>query len=179
MSLTTCNVHFSQQSNKVVYLSGPLLKQLKLSDKTSVRLKLGNEVINAEIKQLKRPGNHLYLSAGIRQTIRVPKSGNVYVLNAGGNELQLGPLVGILSDNNDRSESNPFGPRTGFIKEVIRTGEHKAYLFGFTPSDINWQQETVNGYFLNAQEAGSAKSYRSPMLCIIGSQAAKQKHPLQ
>lgn len=83
--------------------------------------------------------------------IKVPKSGNVYVLNAGGNEVQLGPLVGILSDNPTRSESNPFGPRTGFIKQVIRTGEHKAYLFGFTPSDINWQQGTVNGYFLNAQ----------------------------
>jgi hypothetical protein len=24
-------------------------------------------------------------------------------------------------------------------------------MFGFTPGDINWQQETVNGYFLNAQ----------------------------
>lgn len=151
MSLTTCNVHFSQQSNKIVYLSSPLLKQLKLSGKKSVHLKLGNEVIIAEIKQLNRPGNHLYLSAGIRQAIRVPKSGNVYVLNSGENELQLGPLVGILSDNGIRSESNPFGGRTNFIKQIIRTGEHKAYLFGFTPNDINWQQETINGYFLDSQ----------------------------
>ncbi|OME83906.1 hypothetical protein BK120_12340 [Paenibacillus sp. FSL A5-0031] len=151
MSLTTCNVHFSQQSNKIVYLSSPLLKQLKLSGKKSVHLKLGKEVIVAEIKPLKRPGNHLYLSTAIRQSIKVPKSGNVYVLNSGDNEVQLGPLVGILSDNSTRSESNPFGARTGFIKQVIKTGEHKAYLFGFTPSDINWQQETVNGYFLNPQ----------------------------
>ncbi|MCA0755348.1 YheC/YheD family protein [Paenibacillus sp. N4] len=151
MSLTTCNVHFSQQSNKVIYLSSPLLKQLKLSGTKTVNLKLGNEVVTADIKQLNRSGNHLYLPSGIRQSIRVPKSGSVCILNAGDNEVHLGPLVGILSDNTERSESNPFGPRTGFIKQIIRTGDHKAYMFGFTPSDINWQQETINGYFLNPQ----------------------------
>ncbi|RCW42690.1 YheC/YheD family protein [Paenibacillus prosopidis] len=151
MSLTTCNVHFSQQPDKIVYLSSPLLKQLKLSGKKSVQLKLGNEVITTEIKQLKRPGNHLYLSAGVRQSIKVPKSGSVYVLNTGNNEVKLGPLVGILSDSGIRSESNPFGGRTEFIKQIIRSGEHKGYLFGFTPHDINWHQETINGYFLNPQ----------------------------
>jgi hypothetical protein len=157
MSLTTCNVHFSQQSDKIVYLSSALLKQLKLSGKKSVQLKLGNEVITTEIKQLKRPGHHLYLSAGVRQSIKVPKTGSVYVLNTGNNEVKLGPLVGILSDSGIRSESNPFGGRTEFIKQIIRSGEHKAYLFGFTPHDINWNQETVNGYFLNPQGGWSRK----------------------
>ncbi|WP_337099622.1 YheC/YheD family endospore coat-associated protein [Paenibacillus sp. YIM B09110] len=151
MSLTTCNVHFSPQSDKVIYLSSPLLKQLKLAGKKSIHLKLGNEVITTELKALKRPGNHLYLSAGVRQLIKVPKSGNVYVLASGENEVQIGPLVGILSDSNVHSESYPFGGRTNFIKQIIRMGEDKAYLFGFTPSDINWQLETVNGYFLSPQ----------------------------
>ena len=62
--------------------------------------------------------------------------------------MQLGPLVGILSDGYV-SASQPFGARTGFIKELIRIGEKKAYFFGFAPKDINWQQETVNGYFLD------------------------------
>lgn len=153
MSLTKCNVHFSQQSNKVIHLSSPLIKQLKLTGKKSVDLKLGNDVITAEIKSLKRPGNHLYLSQGVRHAIKVPKAGNVYVLTTGDNEVQIGPLVGILSDGDQRSLLAPFGPRTGFIKQIIRTGERKAYLFGFTPNDINWQRETVNGYFLNEQGA--------------------------
>jgi hypothetical protein len=151
MSLTTCNVHFSQQSDKVVYLSRPLIQQLRLSGKGSIQLKLGNEVLTATIKPLKRSGNHLYLSAGVRQSIRVPKSGNVYLLSNDQGEIKLGPLVGILTDSIHSGESYPFGTRSGFIKQVLRTGDRKAYMFGFTPGDINWQQETVNGYFLNAQ----------------------------
>ncbi|MFD0588373.1 YheC/YheD family protein [Paenibacillus sp. GCM10027627] len=153
MSLTTCNVHFSQQSDKIVYLSRPLYKQLKLSGKRSIHLKLGNEAITAAVRPLRRTGNHLYLSAGIRHLIKVPKSGNVYLLSTGENEFKLGPLVGILTDTIRPAESYPFGSRSGFIKQVIRTGDRKAYMFGFTPTDINWQQETVNGYFLNAQGA--------------------------
>ncbi|MFC4776366.1 YheC/YheD family protein [Paenibacillus sp. GCM10023252] len=151
MSLTTCNVHFSQQTDKVIYISSPLIRLLKLSGKKSVQVKLGGEVVQAPLKTIKRQGNHLYLSAGLRQNIRVPKTGNVYLHSGSDNELQLGPLIGILSDAAVRSSVSPFGTRTGFIKELIRTGEKKAYLFAFTPSDINWQQETVNGYFLNAQ----------------------------
>lgn len=150
MSLTTCNVHFSQQSDKIVYLSSPLHKLLKLAGKKTIHLKLGNEVITAAIRQLKRPGYHMYLSTGVRQSIRVPKAGHVYINKIGDNEFQLGPLVGILTDNFHSAESYPFGSRSGFIKQIIRMGDRKAYIFGFTPSDINWSQETVNGYFLNA-----------------------------
>lgn len=162
MSLTTCNVHFSQQSNKVVYLSRPLFNQLKLSGKRSIHLKLGKEVITASLRPLKRTGNHLYLSSGVRNSIRVPKSGNVYLINSGENELKIGPLVGILTDTMQSAGSHPFGPRSSFIKQIIRMGERKAYIFGFTPRDINWQHETVNGYFLNAQGGWYRKTVPLP-----------------
>ncbi|WP_042165015.1 YheC/YheD family protein [Paenibacillus gorillae] len=163
MSSTTCNVHFSQQSDRVIYLSNPLLKELKLSGKKTVHLKLGKEVITAAIKTVKRQGNHIYLSAGVRQSIRVPKTGQILVLNSGDNEVQLGPLVGILSDFGPPStDSMPFGSRTGFIKQVIRSGERNGYMFGFTPSDINWQQETVYGYFLNSQGGWYRKTVPLP-----------------
>lgn len=149
MSLTTCNVHFAQQSDKIVYLSRPLIKQLKLTGNKSIHLKLGKEMITASLRALKRSGNHLYLSSGVRNSIRVPKSGNVMLLSNGDNELQLGPLVGILTDTIHTSEG-PFGSRSGFIKQVIRIGDRRAYMYVFTPRDINWQQGTVYGYFLNA-----------------------------
>ncbi|MFD1957593.1 YheC/YheD family protein [Paenibacillus thailandensis] len=151
MSLTTCNVHFSQASDKVIYLSRPLFKELKLSGKKKIQLKLGNETTTAVVRPVQRQGNHLYLSAGVRQTIKVPKTGSVHVLGSGENEVQLGPLVGILSDSVSHSSLQPFGSRSAFIKELIRTGSSKAFIFGFTPDDINWQQDTVNGYFLTPQ----------------------------
>ncbi|MBH5317251.1 YheC/YheD family protein [Paenibacillus sp. GSMTC-2017] len=194
MSLTTCNVHFSQQSDKIVYLSRSLYKQLKLSGKRSIQLKLGNEIITATVRQLSRSGNHLYLSAGVRSSFRVPKSGNVYVLSTADDELQLGPLVGILTDTINQGDSYPFGSLSGFIKQVIRTGDRKAYMFGFTPNDINWQQETVNGYFLNAQgdwfrkivplpdvvynRLPNRKAETSPFISSIRERFVKRKIPL-
>ncbi|MBW7477044.1 YheC/YheD family protein [Paenibacillus oenotherae] len=151
MSLTSCHVHFSPASEKIVYLSGSLLKSLKLSGKKTVHLKLGKETIVANVKAIQRQGHHLYLSAGIRQSIRVPKSGSISLLQAEGNEVQIGPLIGVLTDSSTRTSSHPFGNRTGYIRQLLKTGERKAYLFAFTPRDINWQQETINGYFLNGQ----------------------------
>ncbi|MDI4644808.1 YheC/YheD family protein [Cohnella hashimotonis] len=148
MSLTLCNVHFTQQAEKVVWLSSPLAKMLKIDDRKTINVKLGRDVVPAALKTIKRKGHHVFLSAGLRRSVRVPKSGNVYLAEANGDEIQLGPLIGVLTDG-DRSQTAPFGPRTGFVKQLLAIGQKKAYFFAFTPKDINWQQETVHGWFLD------------------------------
>lgn len=148
MSLTICNVHFTQQPERIVWLSSPLAKLLKLNGRKSVNVKLGRDTVPATVRTIKRKGNHVYMSAGLRRSVRIPKSGNVFVSADDGNEIQLGPLIGVLTDG-ARSQAAPFGDRTGFVRELLRLGEKRAYFFAFTPRDINWQQETVNAWFLD------------------------------
>jgi len=150
MSLITCNIHFSQQPDQVVYASRPLIQELELNTSKPLHIRLGQEQIKALIKPLKRSGRHLYLSVEIRQKIKVPASGIIHVLNNGSNDIQLGPLVGILTDTLKPGESSPFTSRSSFVKQVIKAGHNKAYTFGFTPSDINWKEKSINGYFLNS-----------------------------
>jgi hypothetical protein len=154
MSLTSCHVHFSPQSERVVYLSGSLLKSLQLAGKKTIHVKLGKETITAAVKPIERQGNHLYLSAGVRQMIRVPKAGSISLVQGSENEVQLGPLIGVLTESGLSSSDAPFGNRTGYIRQLVRMGEKKAYFFAFTPRDINWQQETINAYFLNSSNNG-------------------------
>ncbi len=149
MSLTLCNVHFTQQPERIVWLSSPLAKLLKLSGRKSVNVKLGRDTVPAIVRTIKRKGNHVYMSAGLRRSVRVPKSGNVFVSADDGGEIQLGPLIGVLTDGG-RSSAAPFGDRTGFVRELLRLGQKRAYFFAFTPRDINWQQETVNAWFLDS-----------------------------
>ncbi|REE82673.1 YheC/D-like protein [Paenibacillus taihuensis] len=149
MSLTSCHVHFSPSSERIVYVSGSLLKSLKLAGKKTIQLKLGHESITASVKTIERQGHHLYLSAGVRQSIRVPKAGSISYIQGEENEIQLGPLIGVLTDGGRSSES-PFGSRSGYIRQLLRMGERKAYFFAFTPRDVNWNQGTINGYFLNS-----------------------------
>lgn len=148
MGLTFCNVHFTKQPQRVVYVSGELMKSLKLTGKKNIRLRLGKDAIPATIKPIKRAGKHLFLATGVKSAIKVPKSGGVYLRNLQ-DEVQLGPLVGVLSDG-PGSSTSPFGSRTGFIKQLLREGSNRCYIFAFMPRDIDWQQEQVNGFFLNA-----------------------------
>ncbi|WP_271752791.1 YheC/YheD family protein [Cohnella sp. JJ-181] len=148
MSLTLCNVHFTQQAEKVIWLSGPLAKMLNIDGRKTINVKLGRDVVPAALKTVKRKGNHVFLSAGLRRSMRIPKSGNVYLAGADGDEIQLGPLIGVLTDGT-RSQTAPFGSRTGFVRQLLAIGQKKAYFFAFTPKDINWQQETVHGWFLD------------------------------
>lgn len=165
MSLTYCNVHFTQQPNRVVYVSGALMKNLKLSGKKSVRLRLGGERIPAIVKQINKAGKHIYLANGVRRGIKIPKAGGVYLRSQQDGEVQIGPLIGVLSDGPSTSESNPFGSRTGFIKQILKTGSNQSYIFAFTPKDIYWEDDTVNGYFLN--ESGRFFRKRVPLPDVV------------
>jgi len=149
MSLTICNVHFTQQPERIVWFSSPLAKLLRLGGRKSVNVKLGNDTVPAAVRTIKRKGNHLYMSAGLRRSVRIPKSGIVYLSKEEGDDIQLGPLIGVLMDSDTRSSSAPFGERTGFAKQLLQLGQKKAYMFAFTPRDINWQQETIHGWFLD------------------------------
>ncbi|WP_373231424.1 YheC/YheD family protein [Cohnella sp.] len=149
MSLTICNVHFTGQPERIVWFSSPLAKMLKLGGRKSVNVKLGKDTVPARVKTVKRKGHHVYMSAGLRRSVRVPKSGNVYLANDEGEDIQLGPLIGVLTDSNARSSGAPFGERTGFVKQLLYLGQKKAYFFAFTPRDINWQQETIHAWFID------------------------------
>ncbi|RIE04939.1 YheC/YheD family protein, partial [Cohnella faecalis] len=150
MSLTICNVHFTQQPERIVWLSSPLAKQLKLNGRKSVNVKLGRDTVPATVRTINRAGNHVYMSAGLRRSVRIPMSGNVHLSSADTDEIKLGPLIGILTDSATKSPTSPFGTRTGFVKQLLYMGRKKAYFFAFTPRDINWQQETVHGWFLDS-----------------------------
>lgn len=150
MSLTVCNIHFTPHSEKILYVSNSLLKQMKLAGKKSVRLRLGKSSIPTLIKPIRKPGKHLYITTGLRSAVRIPKSGSIFLLNENEDDLRIGPLIGIMSDSASHSSSAPFGSRTEFIRKILRAGNKRAYVFAFTPRDINWQNDTVLGYFLGA-----------------------------
>ncbi|GIP47126.1 Endospore coat-associated protein YheD [compost metagenome] len=165
MSLTFCNVHFTQAPERVVYVSGALMKNLKLSGKKSLHLRLGGERVPATIKRINKAGKHLYLASGVRRGIKIPKPGGVYLRSLQEGEVQIGPLIGVLSDGPVSSQTNPFGSRTGFIKQLLRQGSKISYIFAFTPRDIHWEDDTVTGYFLN--EAGRFTRKRVPLPDVV------------
>ncbi|WP_160032927.1 YheC/YheD family endospore coat-associated protein [Paenibacillus sp. An7] len=164
MSLTLCNLHFTKRPEKIIYLSNALIKNFQLSGKKNIHIRLGKNRIQVNLKPMKKSGKHIYLSNGVRSAIKVPTTGGILVKNVEGDEVHLGPLIGILSDG-PPSAVKPFGSRTGFVKQLLREGSQKSYTFGFTPRDIDWSSDTINGYFLNS--SGSFVRKRVPLPDVI------------
>lgn len=148
MSLTSCTVHFTRQPERIVWFSGPLARALNLNGRKTVNIKVGKEEVPARLRTIRRRGYHVYMSAGLRRSVRVPQSGTVYLSQSDEEEVRFGPLVGVLTDGSGTGHA-PFGPRTAFVRQLLQFGRNKAYMFAFRPSDINWQQETVHAWFLD------------------------------
>jgi hypothetical protein len=149
MSLTSCNIRFTNKPEKVIYASATLLKLLKLKSKKKVIIRLGQQSVSTSIKMIKGIGRNLILPTSVRAHLRPPRDGICYIQSDENNELRIGPLMGVLSSTSP-SSLKPFGSRTGLIRQILQQGKNRAFFFAFGPRDINWQTETVTGYFLGA-----------------------------
>jgi hypothetical protein len=151
MNLSSCMIHFTKGLNRTIYASNELFKLLELTPTTKFKLKCGQKEVNTSLKRIKRKGKHLYVPGAVRHSIRIPKGGSCLLVSSQGDEVQLGPLIGIMTSGSYRSAAQPFGSRSDFIKQFLKTGTKKAFYFAFSPKDINWQQETVIAHFLGSQ----------------------------
>ncbi len=149
MSFTNCNLHFMVQSDRKVYMTPALLKQLRLSNKATVTLRHGQKAIRASVSAIRKKGNQVYLTSTLRSSLKVPRSGNCYIQRSEDGSVRIGPLMGIMTASVISTAALPFGRRTGLIRRFLRSGSNKAFYFAFAPKDINWQQETINGCFIS------------------------------
>ena len=145
MSLTTCTISVLRNPAKVIYASGALFRSLGMSGARKIRLTLGSKSVTASVRELKKTGNVLQLPLSIAGALKLPHSGTCLAINRGNHEIQLGPLIGILTTR--KSGSAPFGARSGFIRQIMSVGKNKSFYFAFSPRDVNWENETVVGFF--------------------------------
>lgn len=161
MSLTTCTIHVTQRQEKVIYLTSELARSLKLAKTRSVILHVGSKSASVGLKLIKKAGNHLHVPHSIMSQLRIPKLGTSMVVSNNGKDIRIGPLIGILTSVM-ASGTAPFGSRTGFLREFMRAGSDKSFYFGFSPSDVNWSQETVQGIFPRSEGGWVRKTVPLP-----------------
>jgi hypothetical protein len=147
MSLTNCTIHFAARTDRTVYVSSALMKSLQLTGTRPIVLKLGNRSVSVPIRIIKKTGNHLYIPTAIKNHLLIPRNGNCMAVVNGTREIQLGPLIGVLTNASSPGSSNPFGSREVLLKQYISPGVGKSFVFVFVPRDVNWSEETVVGYF--------------------------------
>jgi len=149
MSLTTCSIIITQQTDKVITVSRALSKALQISSTRSITLKLGSKSITAPVKIWNRQGHVIAIPHSLSSSLYLPTSTKCLVKSSNGREIQLGPLIGILVGPANNSPT-PFGGMTGFIREFMQAGANKAFYFAFAAKHVDWNREVVTGYFPDA-----------------------------
>ncbi|KIL42382.1 hypothetical protein SD70_00085 [Gordoniibacillus kamchatkensis] len=147
MSLTTCTIHATQRQERAIYVSGELARTLRLNGVRNVKLQLGSKSVTAPLKLVKKAGQHLYLPLILVNAVKLPRTGVCSVSSPEKSEIRVGPLVGIMTSVFG-SGTRPFGTLTSFMRQIVQTGSETTIPFVFSPRDVNWQQGTVFGYFL-------------------------------
>lgn len=163
MKLTSARIHFSKGQDKVIYASQDLIRRFNLGKK--VRIKFGKKGVNTAIRKINKKGRHLYVSGPVRQSIHLPHSRNVFLMSNSSAEVQVGPLIGIMTTGAFRTQTQPFGNRSNFIKSYLGIGNKKAFYFAFSPRDINWTKETVLAHFIG--EGGNWVKKTVPLPDVI------------
>lgn len=143
MSLTTCMLHAVQRTDRSVYLTSELVKALRLTSNKSITVNVGSKKATLPIRLIKKSGQHMYIPLSLMASLRIPRTGSVFVANNNNKELRIGPVIGILT--NVVNGTSPFGTKTGFIRQIMNTASTKSFAFAFSPSSVNWIQETVTG----------------------------------
>lgn len=149
MSFTTCSITINRQPGRTVILSRPLAKFLQISSGRSGTLKIGSKSANVTLRTVNRQDNTITLPVNLIADLRLPRTGKCLIKSNGSGELQLGPVIGILTST-EGGAGGPFGSRTGFIREIFATGRDKAFHVAFSPSQVNWNAGEVSGYTLSA-----------------------------
>jgi hypothetical protein len=160
MSLTTCTILVNRQPGKTVVLSRTLAKALQVTSGKTVTLRLGSKETAVTIRTANRQDNALVLPVNLVAALRLPRTGKCLVKSNAGKEIQLGPVIGILTHAD--GSSNPFGSRTSFIREIFATGTNKAFHVAFNPGQVNWESGEVSGYTLDSEGKWIRKTFPLP-----------------
>jgi hypothetical protein len=162
MSLASCTIHFTKKTGRVVYASPLLLNHLQLNSGTSINLILGQKSARVALKRVKKTGRHLYIPLNIRNELNIPAAGQCFALNRRGGEIKLGPLVGIMSSVQSLGGTRQPGGQIDYVRSLLKAAKNKGIYFVFSPQDINWQQNTVKGYFYGKGGKWQAKTVSLP-----------------
>jgi hypothetical protein len=146
MSLTTCSIIITQKSEKAITISRSLSRALQMTSTKTITMKFGNKSVTAPLKIWNREGNVIAIPPFISSALYLPFMGKCQIKKNNTREIQIGPLIGILAGPANHS-AQPFGSRTGYIREFMQAGVNKAYYYAFSANQVDWDREVVTGYF--------------------------------
>lgn len=183
MNSYVCRIHrLKSAPTKAVIMTTSLIQKLGCTHGTSVRVSCGNKQVITRIASVNRPGDAMYIPANIAHALALPSTLTTRVTFQN-KTLRMGPVIGILTTGFTGSSLKPFGARTSLFKQFLAAGKEEGpVFFVFTPSMVNWQDETIAGWFIHYHPALKQyiwKADRAPFPDVVYDRVPNRKKELE
>lgn len=154
MRSASCLLRTIQRPVKGVYLTASLMDQLSLSDGDSVELLFGDRKVTSSVYPIKGSSTQCHIPSELAEQLLIPYSGEIVRMTYENEKLRVAPLFGIMTTAIHRTMQKPFGGRTKMFEGFLRSAGPGAFYFVFVPQEIDWEQRTIKGYFLQKGPKG-------------------------
>ncbi len=148
--MTIFTIQNEQTINRasIIYTNPSLIQKLNLPINEPFVLTYGHKKVNVMVFASASKGNLLIIPSQIAKKLLLPNGIQIHAKYTNNNELQLGPILGILIQNIQKNQPQlPFGKFTSFAQEVIQIAQTKGVLaYLFTIQDINQENDFVTGW---------------------------------
>ncbi|TNJ58374.1 YheC/YheD family protein [Paenibacillus hemerocallicola] len=145
MGLISCIIKANDRTGKTVFASRDLLRSLRIEDARSIRLTLGSKSTDVIVKSFSTKGHSLRIPTSVARFLKLPFTGKCLLSRQENNEIRVGPLIGMLTASGSKDSSGRRGSEG--IKQLMRAGKDRSFVFAFAKNDVDWGNETVIGSF--------------------------------
>jgi hypothetical protein len=149
MLSANCTIRALDSSSNQLLLTPSLMSKLSLSSGTKVDLVLGDRSSAVVVRTAKGKNATCYLPVSIAKEIHLPFEDKTVRMTLEKDTLFLTPIFGIMTTAMKRTIQQPFGTRSKMFESFLRSAGSEAFYFVFTPDDVDWENRTINGFFLN------------------------------
>lgn len=147
MTILTVQIEPTEVPSFEIYVNPSVINKLNLPLHKPFDLSFGQRKMKVYLKTSHGKSNLIRIPSNTAKSLLIPNGIQVYA-KRNTEELQLGPILGILVQSVDENQpQTPFGKLTGFAQEVLQIAQSKGvYAYLFTMNNLNSAQNFVIGW---------------------------------
>ncbi|GGE17193.1 hypothetical protein GCM10011571_18600 [Marinithermofilum abyssi] len=162
MSSIICKIQAlsSTMPAKAVKLSTSLMKEWGCHPGQSIKIRVGNRTLITRILGINRNEYAIYFPKYIARQLAIPYFSEIRT-SLQNRELRIGPVLAILTTGYTGSSTTPFGNRSSLFKSFLLAAQtDRPFFYVFTPEMVDWNTQTVNGWFYGKGKNGVCQWFR-------------------
>jgi hypothetical protein len=138
-------IEISPNDQMIIFCPPSVIEGKKIKEIT-----FGSKTIDAEFLPHPDRNDCIVMSRKIQKALQFPNISMPLHAFLENQTLSIGPLVGIFTAGFTKDRQNPIGERSKFFSKLLSVNKSVGALpFIFGEQHINWEQGSINGYFLH------------------------------